>query len=242
MMAFILVTGASGDIGEACARELAAKGYSLYCHYFINQTRTVQLIKELTSRYPKQDFLPIQCDLRHTDSIPIIQEHIFQLEGIVFAHGHTTYKLITDTTPAEIDDLWHSQLKIPILLCQRLQSTLTQNPSSSIVFISSVYGLIGSAMEVMYSTMKGGQLAFVKAYAKEVASLHLTVNAVAPGAVDSQMNLDWSTEEKNELLSDIPLHRMAKPKEVASLVSYLVSNDARYITGTVIPISGGWKI
>lgn len=241
-MAFILVTGASGDIGAACARDLAAKGYSLYCHYFSNQTRMDALIEELTLAYPKQDFLPIQCDLRQIDSLSIIQEHLFQLEGIVFAHGHTTYKLITDTTPSEIDDLWCSQLKLPIMLCQALQSTLTQNSFSSIVFISSVYGLIGSAMEVMYSTIKGGQLAFVKAYAQEVASLQLTVNAVAPGAVETQMNLDWSTEEKNELLSDIPLHRMAQPEEIASLVSYLISKDARYITGTVIPVSGGWKI
>lgn len=241
-MAFILVTGASGDIGAACARDLAAKGYSLYCHYFSNQTRMDALIEELTLAYPKQDFLPIQCDLRQIDSLSIIQEQLFQLEGIVFAHGHTTYKLITDTTPSEIDDLWCSQLKLPIMLCQALQSTLTQNSFSSIVFISSVYGLIGSAMEVMYSTIKGGQLAFVKAYAQEVASLQLTVNAVAPGAVETQMNLDWSTEEKNELLSDIPLHRMAQPEEIASLVSYLISKDARYITGTVIPVSGGWKI
>lgn len=241
-MAFILVTGASGDIGAACARDFAAKGYSLYCHYFSNQTRMDALIEELTSAYPKQDFLPIQCDLRQIDSLSIIQEQLFQLEGIVFAHGHTTYKLITDTTPSEIDDLWCSQLKLPIMLCQALQSTLTQNSFSSIVFISSVYGLIGSAMEVMYSTIKGGQLAFVKAYAQEVASLQLTVNAVAPGAVETQMNLDWSTEEKNELLSDIPLHRMAQPEEIASLVSYLISKDARYITGTVIPVSGGWKI
>ena len=241
-MAFILVTGASGDIGAACARDLAAKGYSLYCHYFSNQTRMDALIEELTLAYPKQDFLPIQCDLRQIDSLSIIQEQLFQLEGIVFAHGHTTYKLITDTTPSEIDDLWCSQLKLPIMLCQALQSTLTQNSFSSVVFISSVYGLIGSAMEVMYSTIKGGQLAFVKAYAQEVASLQLTVNAVAPGAVETQMNLDWSTEEKNELLSDIPLHRMAQPEEIASLVSYLISKDARYITGTVIPVSGGWKI
>lgn len=241
-MAFILVTGASGDIGAACARDLAAKGYSLYCHYFSNQTRMDALIEELTLAYPKQDFLPLQCDLRQIDSLSIIQEQLFQLEGIVFAHGHTTYKLITDTTPSEIDDLWCSQLKLPIMLCQALQSTLTQNSFSSIVFISSVYGLIGSAMEVMYSTIKGGQLAFVKAYAQEVASLQLTVNAVAPGAVETQMNLDWSTEEKNELLSDIPLHRMAQPEEIASLVSYLISKDARYITGTVIPVSGGWKI
>lgn len=71
-MAFILVTGASGDIGAACARDFAAKGYSLYCHYFSNQTRMDALIEELTSAYPKQDFLPIQCDLRQIDSLSII--------------------------------------------------------------------------------------------------------------------------------------------------------------------------
>lgn len=97
-------------------------------------------------------------------------------------------------------------------------------------------------MEVMYSTVKGAQLAFVKAYAKEVASMNLTVNAIAPGAVDTQMNTSWTQDEKRELLLDIPLNRMAKPSEIASLVNYLLSADATYITGTTIPLAGGWSI
>lgn len=94
----------------------------------------------------------------------------------------------------------------------------------------------------MYSTVKGAQIAFVKSYAKEIASMNLTINAIAPGAVDTSMNTLWSKEEKQSLLLDIPLNRLAQPKEVASLVSYLLSEDASYITGSTIPLTGGWSV
>jgi 3-oxoacyl-[acyl-carrier protein] reductase len=97
-------------------------------------------------------------------------------------------------------------------------------------------------MEVLYSTLKGGQIAFANAYAKEVATLGITVNTIAPGAVDTQMNTDWSLKEKEEFLDEIPLQRMALPDEIASLALYLLSENASYITGTSIPVTGGWKI
>ena len=129
-----------------------------------------------------------------------------------------------------------------MLLCQKLQTKLSINKHGRIIFISSVYGLIGSSMEVLYSTLKGGQIAFANAYAKEVATLGITINTIAPGAVDTNMNNNWSFEEKKELLDENPLQRMASPEEVASLALYLLSDNAAYITGTTIPVTGGWKI
>lgn len=241
-MRYVLVTGASGDIGSACVLELAKKGYSVYCHYFRQEDKIKSLINGLQQLYPKQDFFAIQADLSQESGVHHLVDSLFQLHAIVFAHGGTVYKLLTDTTEVEMQLLWDTHVKQPIKLCQLCQSFLTKQSSSQIVFISSVYGLIGSSMEVMYSTVKGAQISFVKAYAKEVASMNLTVNSIAPGAVETQMNALWTDEEKHDLISDIPLNRLAQPKEIASLVTYLLSENATYITGTIIPLTGGWTV
>jgi len=241
-MKYILVTGASGDIGKACANSLAKQGYSVYCHYNKNEAVASELVQQLRIDYPNQDFFTVQADFNAIDTLDTLINQLFQLNGVVFAHGHTVYRLLTDTTNDDLTNLWNVHVHAPIRICQLCQSKLVAHKKSQIVFISSVYGLIGSSMEVMYSTVKGAQIAFVKAYAKEVASMNLTVNAIAPGAVHTQMNDSWTTEEQAELLSAIPLNRMAQPKEIASLVNYLLSVDASYITGATIPVTGGWTI
>ena len=239
---YCLVTGASGDIGEACARQLAAAGYSVYCHYRQHEEKVRHLIEDLTITYPQQDFFPVHGDFSQDSVLETFNESIFQLDGIIFAHGGTIYDLLTEHSSTDFDTMWQTHLKRPIQFCQNFQSKLSSQQNGRIIFISSVYGLIGSSMEVLYSTLKGGQLAFTNAYAKEVASLGITVNAIAPGAVDTHMNQDWTKEETEELLESIPLNRMARPDEIASLALFLMSDNARYITGTTLPITGGWKI
>jgi 3-oxoacyl-[acyl-carrier protein] reductase len=95
-------------------------------------------------------------------------------------------------------------------------------------------------METVYSAVKGAQEAFVKAYAKEVATLGITVNVVAPGAVQTKMNDNWEPQELTELISEIPLGRLADPKEIAAACNYLFSKEASYTTGIVLPVTGGW--
>lgn len=241
-MKYVLVTGASGDIGSACVKQLAQNGYSIYCHYHTQKDKTEKLIHNLQDKYPKQDFFMVQADLSKDSGLNQILQSIFQLDGLIFAHGGTSYNLLTELKPEEFDSMWQTHLKTPMLLCQNLQTKLSTSRHGRIIFISSVYGLIGSSMEVLYSTLKGGQIAFANAYAKEVATLGITVNTIAPGAVDTQMNTDWSLKEREELLNEIPLQRMALPDEIASLALYLLSENASYITGTSIPVTGGWKI
>lgn len=241
-MKYVLVTGASGDIGSACVSQLAREGYSVYCHYYTQEEKTKQMIQTLEKNYPKQDFFPVQADLSKNSGVNKLLQSIFQLDAIIFAHGGTSYRLLTELRSEEFDEMWQTHLKTPMILCQNLQTKLSASRHGRIIFISSVYGLIGSSMEVLYSTLKGGQIAFANAYAKEVATLGITVNTIAPGAVDTQMNTDWSLKEKEELLDDIPLQRMALPVEIASLALYLLSENASYITGTSIPVTGGWKI
>ena len=241
-MKYILITGASGDIGRSCALALAKAGYSLYCHYYQSEHKINLLIKELQLKYPSQSFYSVYADLSKENEINNIYSSLYQLDGIIFAHGNTLYNLLTEHTSEDFDMMWRSHLKSPMQLCQICQSKLSQNQYGRIIFISSVYGLIGSPMEVLYSTLKGGQIAFANAYAKEVASLGITVNTIAPGAVDTQMNQEWTEYEKQELLESIPLNRMAFPEEIASLACFLLSDNASYITGVTLPVTGGWKI
>jgi 3-oxoacyl-[acyl-carrier protein] reductase len=97
-------------------------------------------------------------------------------------------------------------------------------------------------MEAVYSAMKGAQVAFAKSYAKEVATLGITVNVVSPGAVNTRMNLSWTSDELAEVRKKIPLERFAEPSEVATVVDFLLSDRANYITGSVIPVNGGWGL
>lgn len=240
-MKFALILGASGDIGLACARLLASNGWSLYCHYHQNETRVIKLIENLEKKYPQQEFFSLQLDMTDEKNIESFTDQLFEVDAVIVASGQTIYKLLTDTTSWEMDQLWQMMVKTPMLICQKVQKKLARK-KGSIVFIGSVYGISGSAMEVLYSTLKGAQHAFVKAYAQESASMGITVNAIAPGAVRTHMNYHWTEEETRQLLSEIPANRMAEADEIAAVVHFLLGEHARYITGTIIPVTGGWKV
>lgn len=235
-----LVLGASGDIGQAICRRLATQGWSLYLHYFQQQQRVTTLQLELQKRFPQQDFFVIQADLTDEQTVSPLLQQLFQVDAIVFAEGITTYQLLQDTTSQQIDTLWQLHVKTPMLLCQQLTSKLSRSVLGRIVFIGSIYGGSGSPMEVAYSTVKGAQSAFTNAYAREVASLGITVNVVAPGAVDTQMNHMFSSTDQAQLKADIPMGRMARPSEIAYWVQSLLAPEADYLTGQTLYVSGGW--
>ncbi|CZQ82636.1 elongation factor P 5-aminopentanone reductase [Trichococcus ilyis] len=235
-----LVTGASGDIGASIARGLARSGWSLYLHYHSNQEKIRLLLSELQSAYPEQEFYPLRLDLSDEAGVSALAESIFSLQAIVFAHGKTEYGLLQDMTSRQMDDLWKMHVKMPILIIQALQDKIARSRNGRIVFISSIYGEAGSGLEVLYSTVKGAQIAFVKAYSKEVASLGITVNAVCPGAIDTQMNAHLDNDEKEALLEEIPLGRMGEPDEISFWAVQLLKENSRYMTGQSICVSGGW--
>ncbi|TGD25093.1 SDR family NAD(P)-dependent oxidoreductase [Companilactobacillus suantsaicola] len=239
---YALIMGSSGDIGTSTAKNLAKKGWSLYLHYNRNAARIEKLTQELTQNYPHQDFIPIQFDMEN-DSVDKLTQQIFGLDAVVFAQGNTYYKLLVDISEKEIDSLWKIHVKLPILILQQLQDKLAKTHHGRIVFIGSIYGKVGSAMEVVYSTVKGAMSSFADAYAKEVASLGLSVNVVAPGAVNTKMNTqEFSSEDLENVKDEIPADRLANPDEIADLVSYLVNIKSNYLTGQTIYFAGGWLL
>ncbi|GCF94194.1 3-oxoacyl-ACP reductase [Enterococcus florum] len=239
-MPYGLVMGASGDIGEAICRRLAANGWSLYCHYYQNEEKVLNFVSDLRSHYPQQDFFVVSLDMLKESEITGFLTQLFQVDAVIFSAGHTVYDLLTEVSSEAIDALWQVHVKTPLLLLQQLQGKLSAGKQGRVIFIGSVYGHRGSSMETVYSAVKGAQEAFVKAYAKEVATLGITVNAVAPGAVDTRMNQEWTEEEQAELLAKIPMNRLAKPAEIAAACSYLCSPEASYTTGIILPVTGGW--
>ncbi|WP_407856732.1 elongation factor P 5-aminopentanone reductase [Enterococcus hailinensis] len=239
-MPYALVLGASGDIGQAICEKLADQGWSLYCHYNQQKQKVLNFVSDLQERYPQQDFFMVSLDMLKEATIPSFLDQLFQVDGIVFASGFTFYELLPETTTKQMDALWQIHLKTPLLLLQGLQSKLAQSKKGRVVFVGSVYGHRGSSMETIYSAVKGGQEAFAKAYAKEVATLGITVNVIAPGAVQTKMNDTWTDQEIAELKAEIPMGRLAAPEEIASACSYLFSAQASYTTGIILPVAGGW--
>jgi 3-oxoacyl-[acyl-carrier protein] reductase len=132
-------------------------------------------------------------------------------------------------------------LKGMFLCTQRFAPHMISQKYGRIINVSSVWGITGASCEVMYSTAKGGVNAFTKSLAKELAPSGVTVNAVAPGAVDTDMMKHLDTSERSALEEDIPAGRLGTPDEIASLVYFLALPESSYITGQVISPNGGWQ-
>lgn len=239
-MKAVLVTGSSGDIGSSICRTLAADGWSLYLHYHSNHQRITEMMHEFQEKYPKQEFIPIKADLIEDNAVQMVIDQLFSLNAVVFAHGTTEYGLLDDLTSERMDYLWKMHVKTPILITQAIQNKIHKSENGRVIFISSVYGEMGSSNEVFYSTVKGAQLAFVKAYSKEVASWGITVNAVSPGAIRTHMNNHFSETDLAILESRIPLGRLGEPSEISFWVQQLLKPESAYMTGQTLTVSGGW--
>lgn len=236
-----LVFGASGNIGQSICQLLAEAGWSLVMQYHHNQEVVVNKIDQLTKQFPNQEFQSIALDFYQQDlDYSELLTSFGDYQALIFAQGTTDYQLFTETSDQQIKALFQQQLFTPMGFIKVAQEHLQQHQHSRIVLIGSIYGGVGSAMEVAYSSVKGAQTSFVNAYAREVAANGLTVNVVAPGAVNTQMNDEFSEDDLADLAMEIPVGRMAQPEEIAVWVKNLLEPAADYMTGQTIYVDGGW--
>ncbi|MDG4655967.1 SDR family oxidoreductase [Ectobacillus antri] len=235
-MKYALITGASGGIGGAIARQLAAEGYQLYLHYHTGKEKAEKLLQELG-----QGHILINGDLSHPDGAKHIQLQLHHpLDIIVYAAGKSVFGLVQDISNNELDAMVRMQVTNLYQLVTILLPDMISKKQGQIIVISSIWGQVGASCEVLYSTVKGAQNTFVKALAKEVAPSGIRVNAVAPGAIETEMLHIFSEDEKNEIAEEIPMGRLGQAEEVANVVSFLLSPKASYITGQIIAVNGGW--
>lgn len=237
---FALVLGASGGIGEMISRQLAEAGWSLYLHYNRNGAQLQKLRQELEETYPDRLFYSVQADFTKTDAAEKVAASIQSVQAVVVANGQAAVKLLSETTAQEMTELWNVHVQNPARLVALLSAKLRKRDVSYIVFIGSIWGSAGAAGEVMYSAVKGAQHAFVKGYAKEAAYSGIRVNAIAPGWIDTRMNQEFSQEERQLVMDQIPLLSVGTPQEIANMAEFMLSGKADYMTGEIVQINGGW--
>ncbi|MED3386626.1 elongation factor P 5-aminopentanone reductase [Bacillus subtilis] len=235
-----LITGASGGIGKSISETLAAKGYNLLLHYNTNQNAAAELAEKLSQMFGVNTEI-LQADLSAQDGADKLTSSIVQpVDAIVLNSGRSHFGLITDVDNATVQEMVQLHVASPYMLTRNLLPGMIRNKSGAIVAVSSIWGETGASCEVLYSMAKGAQHSFVKGLAKELAPSGIRVNAVAPGAVDTNMMNQFTAAEKEEIADEIPIGRLAQPQEIADATAFLLSEKASYITGQILSVNGGW--
>lgn len=237
-----LVTGGSRGIGAAVAERLAGEGMNIVIHYHTAKEAAEAAARACVRR--GAEALTVAADLRRTEDIERLKQSLddagWSPDILVNNAGIPHYGLFTDVTERDWDDVVGVNLKGLFRLTQLLVPAMISRRFGRIINISSVWGITGASCEVLYSMTKGGVNAFTKALAKELAPSGVTVNAVAPGAVETEMLGAFSEDEMSALRDDIPAGRLARPEEIAALVHFLAMPESGYITGQIISPNGGW--
>ncbi|QYR24168.1 3-oxoacyl-ACP reductase FabG [Paenibacillus sp. sptzw28] len=239
----VLVTGGSRGIGAAIARRFAAESMNVVIHYNEAHEAANETARECM-RLGAANVMTVAADLRSKDQLLRMREKLAFRDSVpdilVNNAGIAHNGMLCDVSEEIWDDVMAVNLKGMFLCTQIFMPTMISQRFGRIINVSSIWGMSGASCEVLYSTTKGGMNAFTKALAKELAPSGVTVNAVAPGAVDTVMLDNLNAQEKTALESEIPVGRFAQPDEIASLVYFLALPESAYITGQIISPNGGW--
>ncbi len=237
----VLVTGSSRGIGKAIAVKYAKKGYNVVINCKTNEDLLLKVKHEIETY--QTNCLAFTGDIGDyavcEQLFKEIKKNFGSLDVLINNAGISYIGLLTDMTPEEWDLIIRTNLTSVFNCCHLATPDMVRNQSGKIVNISSVWGVTGASCEVAYSTTKGGINAFTKALAKELAPSNIQVNAIACGAIDTEMNHFLSDEELLALTDEIPTGRLGRAEEVADLV-YSVTHKNQYLTGQIIQLDGGW--
>ncbi|MEK3734641.1 MULTISPECIES: elongation factor P 5-aminopentanone reductase [Paenibacillus] len=238
----VLVTGASRGIGAAIAERFASVRMNVVLHYRNSHEAANEVARRCMAHGAK--VMTVSADLSDKEQIVRMREkleaHGMEPDILVNNAGVSHYGLLSDVTEEEWDSLMSINLKGLFMCTQTFMGRMVSQRFGRIINVSSVWGMSGASCEVLYSTSKGGVNAFTKALAKELAPSGVTVNAVAPGAVDTSMLDHLEPEDIRLLQEEIPAGRLAQPDEISSLVYFLALPESGYITGQIISPNGGW--
>lgn len=234
-----LITGASGEIGQAISLSLAQIGIPLILHYHQAGHKLEPIIQICSERGIPA--LALQADLRDVQQIASMFQQIPVHPLLVVNNASVDHVgLFSDVTASAFDELVSLNVRSAFFVTQYAIPAMLRARYGRIVNISSIWGLTGGSCEVLYSLTKGAVNTFTKALAKELAPNGITVNAVAPGAIEGGMMQRFSPDEIGMIADEIPVNRLGRPEEVAAVVRFLLSPEAGYLTGQIISPNGGW--
>ncbi len=235
-----LVTGAAQGIGKAIALELAAAGASIALAD-MNEAKLAETTAELTAKGVKA--APFTVNVSNQESIEAgakaVLEHFGKVEILINNAGITRDGLMLRMKRSDWDSVIGINLTGSFLITQALLPNMLKNRWGRIVSIASVVGRAGQAGQVNYSASKAGLIGFTRSLAREVASRNITVNAVAPGYIETPMTAVLTEQQNAAMMTTIPLGRRGTPQDVANAVKFLASDAASYITGHVLDVNGG---
>src|SRR5574338_1262493 len=236
-----LVTGGSRGIGRAVALELAARGAAVVVNYHRSAESADQVVKQIESAGGKAAaFQADVSDFRQADALVKSAVETFgDLSILVNNAGITKDTLIMMMSEGDWDAVIDTNLKSTFNCSKAAVRHMLRKRYGRIINIASVAGQMGNPGQTNYSASKGGQIAFTKSLAREVAARNITVNAVAPGFVDTEILNAMPSETLQTALKLVPLARLAQPEEIGYAVAFLASDQAAFITGQVLGVDGG---
>lgn len=236
-----VVTGGSRGIGRAIALSLAEAGADVAIFYAGNQTAAEETIAAIREKGRKAE--AFQVDVSRSDQVEQafkeVQSSLGQVNILVNNAGITRDNLLMRMKETEWDQVIDTNLKGVFLCTKAVTRSMMKQRSGRIINISSVVGVAGNPGQANYVAAKAGVIGLTKTTARELASRGITVNAVAPGYIETDMTSKLDEQIKQQMLSAIPLGTFGKPEDIAELVKFLASDSARYITGQTIHVDGG---
>jgi 3-oxoacyl-[acyl-carrier protein] reductase len=236
-----LVTGASRGIGRAIALQLAADGFAVVVNYASNSAKADAVVSEIEAAGGSA--LAVQADVSDPDAVASmfrsVAEEIGPVSVLVNNAGITDDGLVLRMTSEQWDNVVNTNLRSVFLCTKEALRPMLRAKSGRVINISSISGISGNAGQGNYAAAKAGIIGFTKSIAKEVGSRGITVNAVAPGFIQTDMTEALGETVTEAVSEHVALGRLGMPEEVASAVGYLASDGATYITGQTIVVDGG---
>ena len=240
-----LVSGASSGIGRAIAVREARAGRNLLINYAGNEEGAKETERLIHEAAPEAEVLLFRADVSEEEAVremvDAAVERFGAIDVLVNNAGITRDNLLLRMSAEDFDSVLRINLRSVFLLSKYAGKYMLKKRSGRIINISSVVGLHGNIGQVNYAASKAGIIGITKTLAREYAGRNITVNAVAPGFIETRMTETLPEKIKESMLSEIPLGRFGKPEDIANAVSFLASDESSYITGQILLIDGGMR-
>lgn len=237
-----IVTGASRGIGREIAKQLARNQIQVIANYNRSEKEAYELKEELKKENISIDIVKADISKRE-EAKALVQfalEKYNKIDILINNAGISEYKMFTDETDEDWNKIINTNLYSAFVMSQEVIPNMIHHKEGCIINISSIWGIVGASLEVLYSITKAGMNGMTKALAKELGPSNIRVNAIAPGIIDTKMNGKFTKEELKEIEEEIPLERIGQAEDVAKCIKWLIEDN--YTTGQIISINGGWAI
>lgn len=241
-MKTVIVTGGSNGIGAAIVKELALKKYNVVLNYNKSEEAAKKIKEELKEKNINIEIFKADVSNKKQvkELIKFTLNKFKNIDVLINNAGIDQIKPFMEIT----EDDWNTMFKVnlnSVFYCtQEVLENMIHNKKGCIINISSIWGITGASCEVHYSASKAAVDGMTKALAKELGPSNIRVNSIAPGLVNTNMNAELSEEDLKELKKEIPLGRIAEPKEISKSIEWLIEDE--YISGQIISVNGGWNI